>query len=143
MPHTFTNLRYHLVFTTKHRKAVIGPEVRDDLYRYIGGIIRRERGLLLEIGGVADHVHILAGFMPRLSLSEAMQKIKGSSSRWWNEQSLTPDPFAWQNGYSAFTVSESQVAKVRRYIQRQEEHHQRVSYQDELQELLRRHGLKG
>lgn len=123
MGHTFTQLRYHLGFGTKHREPTISSEIQEDLYNYIGGIIRRHHGILVAIGGIADHVHILAGLKARYSLSEMLKIIKGGSSAWLNEQQLGDQHFAWQTGYSAFTVSESQVPRVRAYIQRQEEQH--------------------
>ncbi len=142
MSNTFTQLRYHLVFGTKQRMPTVNAEIKEDLYRYIGGIIRQRQGTLIEIGGVADHVHILAGSVARHSLSEMLQHIKGGSSSWLNAQPLCSEPFAWQKGYAGFTVSESQVPKVRRYIQCQEEHHRIQSFKDEILMLLDRHGVE-
>lgn len=112
MARTYTKLIYHLVFSTKERVPSITGEIRDRLYEYIGGVIRGEKGSLLEIGGVADHVHLLARFGASISLSDMLQRIKGNSSHWLNQQ--PGRGFAWQNGYGAFTVSESQVATVRK-----------------------------
>ena len=141
MSHTLASLHYHVVFATKHRYPYLTPEIEDVLYPYIAGIVLKRRGLLIEIGGVADHVHLLANFRPRFSVSEMLQNIKGGSSSWLNEQSLCPEVFAWQAGYCAFTVSESQIPVVRRYIRRQKEHHRAVSFQEELEGLLRRHRI--
>ena len=141
MSHTFTSLRYHLVFSTKNRAPSITPEIGERLYPYIGGIIRHHGGSLTEIGGIADHVHVLATFRPRYSVSEMLKEIKGGSSSWLNDQPFCRDHFAWQPGYAAFSVSESVVAEVQRYIQRQEEHHRTRTYQDELEALLKRHGI--
>jgi len=138
MARTYTKLVYHIVFSTKERIPLITGEIRDRLYPYIGGVIRGEKGSLMEIGGVADHVHILARFGAAVTISEMVKRIKGSSSHWLSQELGTW--FAWQAGYGAFTVSESQVAVVRKYIQRQEEHHKRVSFKDELISLLRKHG---
>ncbi len=142
MPHTFASLHYHLVFSTKGRTPLIEPSIRDRLYHYIGGIIRENDGLLTEIGGIEDHVHILANFRPRFSVSEMLQKIKGGSSSWLNQKGLSTRRFAWQIGYAAFSVSESQVATVRRYIQRQPQHHRKMSFREEIEILLQRHGLE-
>ncbi len=142
MPHTFANLRYHLVFSTKGRFPHIVPGIRERLYHYIGGIIREHDGLSMEIGGIEDHIHILASLRPRFSISEMLQKIKGGSSSWLNKQKLCPQHFAWQTGYAAFSVSESQVDPVRRYIQRQPQHHHKMSYREELEILLQRHGIE-
>ncbi|MEE8523904.1 MAG: IS200/IS605 family transposase [Thermoanaerobaculia bacterium] len=141
MPHTFTKLHYHLVFATKQRMPLITPAIQERLYRYVGGTIREHRGSLIEIGGVADHIHILAGFLPRYPLSEMLKTIKGGASHWVNEQSLCSGTFAWQKGYAAFTVSTSQLSKTCRYIRLQEEHHRNRSFQEELDALLRRHGI--
>ena len=139
MARTYTKLIYHIVFSTKERLPLITEEIRERLYEYLGGVIRGEKGSLLEIGGVADHVHLLARFGAAIAVSDMVQRIKGNSSHWLNQR---PESwFAWQNGYGAFTVSESQVATVRKYIQRQEEHHKQVSYRDELISLLRKHGI--
>ena len=139
MAKTYTKLIYHIVFSTKERAPLITEEIRDRLYEYFGGVIRGERGSVLEIGGVADHVHILARFGAAVAVSEMVQRIKGSSSHWMNAR---PESwFAWQNGYGAFTVSESQVATLRRYIRHQEEHHKHLPYKDELISLLRKHQI--
>jgi REP element-mobilizing transposase RayT len=142
MAGTFTNLLYHLVFSTKNRSPLITPSVQPDLYDYIGGIIRGEGDVLLEIGGVSDHVHILAKFKPATSVSEMLNRIKAKSSKWVNEEKSGMRKFGWQEGYSAFTVSESQAPTVRRYIQNQERHHRRKSYQDEVRALLDKHGVE-
>ncbi len=142
MPQTFASLRYHLVFSTKGRVPLITPRVREELYGYIGGIIREHDGLLMEIGGIEDHIHILASLRPRFSVSEILQKIKGSSSSWLNKKGLCRQRFSWQAGYSAFSVSESQIACVRLYIQRQAQHHHKMSFREELEILLERHGIE-
>jgi REP element-mobilizing transposase RayT len=142
MADTFTNLLYHLVFSTKERRPRITDDFRERLYEYIGGIIRGEGGCLLEIGGVPDHVHLLARFKSDVSVAEMVKRIKAKSSKWLNEQPGRPDRFQWQAGYGAFSVSESRVPAVRMYIQRQPEHHARVSLRDELAALLEKNGIE-
>lgn len=142
MAGTFTNLLYHIVFSTKHRAPLIVHELQVDLYEYVGGIIRGEGGVLLEIGGIADHVHLLTKFKPAKSVSEMLNRIKAKSSGWLNAERSPSRGFSWQEGYAAFSVSESQVPYVRHYIQSQEEHHQRQSYQDEVRALLDRHDVE-
>ena len=115
--------------------------MNDDLYPYIGGIIRGEKGQLLEIGGTSDHLHILAGFHPTVAVSYMLQHMKKKSSKWVNEQKVLPNHFEWQKGYGAFTVSQSQVPAVRRYIQQQEEHHKKQTFKDEFLALLNRHNI--
>jgi len=140
MARTYTKLIYHIVFSTKERIPLITTEIRDRLYEYLGGVIRGEKGSLMEIGGMPDHVHILARFGAAIAVSEMLKRIKGSSSHWLSQ--ATGTWFAWQNGYGAFSVSESQVAAVRKYIQQQEEHHKRISFKDELISLLRKHRIE-
>jgi REP element-mobilizing transposase RayT len=141
MASTFANLIYHIVFSTKNRVPSITPNLKDGLYDYLGGIVRSEGGILLEIGGVADHVHLLAKLKPVLAVADALRTIKANSSRWVNDEKNPRERFEWQVGYAALSVSESQVAAVRRYIQRQEEHHKKVSFRDELVALLEKNGI--
>ena len=141
MATTFSNLLYHIVYSTKDRIPLIDGDLREPLYEYIGGIIRGERGILLEIGGVPDHVHLLAKFKTDIAVSMMVQKIKGKSSGWVNERSSRTERFEWQAGYGIFSVSESLVDKVRRYIRNQEEHHKKVSFKDELISLLKKNGI--
>lgn len=140
MAGTFSNLLYHVVFSTKNRAPLIGDELREPLYHYIGGILRAEDGALLEIGGVADHVHLLVRLRPSTAIAEAVRLVKANSSKWVHEERKV-DAFGWQTGYGAFTVSESQVDGVRRYIRRQPVHHRRRTFEEEMAELLRRHGI--
>lgn len=142
MPSTYANLLYHIVFSTKQRQRFIKDNFREELYRYIGGIIRAAGGIQLEIGGTADHVHILAKLKPTDSVSNLLNRIKANSSKWINENEKLAQRFAWQEGYAAFTVSESQTSAVSEYIRNQQEHHQKQSYQDELLALLERHRVQ-
>jgi REP element-mobilizing transposase RayT len=138
---TYTNLLYHVVFSTKERRQLITSAIEEDLYSYIGGIIRGLGGVQLEIGGVSDHIHILLKIKPTLAVSDVVRDIKANTSRWFNEQSKIYK-FAWQDGFAAFTVSESQVGAVRAYLRGQKEHHARMSFQEEVLELLRRHRIE-
>jgi putative transposase len=141
MAHTYSNLLYHIVFTTRNRAPLIRDDLRERLYGYMGGIIRGEGGGLLEIGGVPDHVHLLVKFKTDVAVSTMVQKIKGKSSKWVNELPDYPERFYWQEGYGIFSVSESVTERVRRYIRRQEEHHARVPFKDELITLLQRNRI--
>jgi REP element-mobilizing transposase RayT len=141
MATTFANLLYHIVFTTKGRLPLIRDDLKDPLYSYIGGILRGERGILLEIGGMPDHVHLLVKLKTDISVAVMVQKIKGKSSKWINERQDHPDGFEWQAGYGIFSVSESLVGKVQIYIRNQEEHHQKVPFRDELIALLQRNQI--
>ena len=116
---SFTSLNYHVVFSTKYRKPAIDESIRERLYEYIGGIIRAKEGAQIEIGGVADHIHILAGCSPTVAVADWVRDIKANSARWMNELPERQARLEWQKGYGAFTVSASQVPVVRNYIQRQ------------------------
>jgi REP element-mobilizing transposase RayT len=142
MGDSFTNLVFHVVFSTKERIPLIKGDYRERLYEYIGGIIRGQRGTLLEIGGMPDHVHLLARFRASASVSTMVRFIKSNSSLWRNEQPGRTERFGWQVGYGAFSVSESQIPRVRAYIRKQEEHHAQASFKDELIILLRKNGLR-
>jgi REP element-mobilizing transposase RayT len=142
MASTFTNLLFHIVFSTKDRTPSIHEGLRERLYEYMGGIIRGERGTLLEIGGVPDHVHLLAKLKSDISIAEMVRLVKSNSSKWVNESIGPIGRFEWQTGYGVFSVSESQARKVRKYIQEQESHHAKVSFRDELVTLLKKHGIE-
>ena len=115
--------------------------VPEELYAYIAGIINAEKGQSIAIGGTADHIHILANFPHAKSLSEMLRRIKGNSSHWINAETKTPDEFQWQIGYGAFAVSMSQRKSVIEYIQTQEEHHRKRTFQEEFLGFLARHEI--
>jgi REP element-mobilizing transposase RayT len=140
MPHTFTNLLTHIVFSTKERVPVINAELRPQLHAYMGGIVRELQGTALIINGMADHVHLLVGLPPALSLSDALRVLKANSSRWLHETRRAP--FNWQAGYGAFSVSQSNVLAVTEYIAHQEEHHRKMTFQEEFIALLRKHNIE-
>jgi putative transposase len=142
MGDTYTKLIYHLVFSTKNRMPTITEAIRERLYEYIGGIIRSEGGSLIEIGGMPDHVHLLARLKADISVAEMVRLVKTNSSRWMHGLPEADNGFGWQSGYGAFTVSGSQIASVQRYIQTQEKHHARRSFKDELIQLLRKHQIE-
>jgi REP element-mobilizing transposase RayT len=104
--------------------------------------VRDLGGTALEIGGVADHVHLLIKLKPTLALADFMRELKSGSSKWLNEEEMRLRKFGWQDGYGAFSVSESQVSQVRTYIRNQEQHHRRVGFQEEFVRLLERHGIE-
>ena len=139
MANTFTNLLVHVVFSTKNREPIITETLKPDLEDYIGGILRSEGHRLLEIGGMPDHVHILLKMRPDVAISDLIRVVKSNSSKWANGKSTN---FAWQSGFGAFTVSESQFDVVRDYIVNQAEHHKRISFQQEYVAFLRRHGVE-
>jgi REP element-mobilizing transposase RayT len=138
MGQSFTNLIYHIVFATKNRRPLINESVRDRLYGYCGGIIRNQGGIAMAINGMSDHLHVLAKLRPDKALSSVLRDLKANSTGWMHEVFPEVEDFRWQNGYGAFTVSASQIERVRRYIENQEEHHREIgSFRDEFIKLLR------
>lgn len=139
MAHTAGNLVVHLIFSTKGRQPLITREFRTDLFAYLGGIIREMQGTALIINGTADHVHMLIRIRPVHATAEIARVVKTNSSRWvrekWNVR------FAWQTGYGAFSVSESNVAAVSRYIATQEEHHRKRTFQEEYLAFLKKNNV--
>jgi putative transposase len=138
---SFTRLTYHIVFATKYRKPTITEDIRERLYEYMGGILRGNKGHLIEIGGVEDHVHLLVGLSPSLKVSEVMRDLKAYSSKWMSEEGLV-EKFEWQKGYGAFTVSYDRIEAIRKYIRNQKEHHKTKTFQEEYVDFLERHGLE-
>jgi len=141
MSHRFTRLRYHLVFSTKERQPLLQGDLGSSMHAYLGGIARNLGGTALEIGGVADHVHLLVELPPTLCIADAMMKLKANSSKWMNESRGPKQRFSWQQGYSAFTVSESTVDATIAYIRAQPSHHAKHSFVDELKAFLAKNGL--
>ncbi len=141
MSHSLVDSKHHIVFSTKYRLPLITAELQPQLYAYIGGIIRNKGGQMIEIGGIEDHVHILARLHQTRSLAAMVGAIKSNSSSFGKDKLGNP-AFGWQMGYGAFSVSESRVLRVRLYIQRQKEHHRRMTYEEEVRGLCRRHGIK-
>jgi putative transposase len=141
MAHTYTNLLIDALFSTKDRQPIIHPEMKSDLYAYMGGIITSLRGKPLLINGPKDHVHLLFVLPSTLSLADFMEKLKANSSKWVNEGSGRR-VFSWQTGYAAFSVSQSKLNKVREYISQQEEHHRKLTYREEVMALLKKHGVE-
>jgi putative transposase len=137
MPQSFTNLIYHIVFSTKNRQPLITDEVKPRLYDYIGGTIRNHGGIALAINGMDDHIHILAKLRADKAVSAVLRDLKANASGWMHKVFPEMKDFSWQNGYGAFTVSASQIEKVKHYIATQEQHHQKRSFQDEFIDFLK------
>lgn len=129
------------MFSTKNREPLISSDISENLYGYIGGVLKGEQCHLLGIGGMADHIHIACRIKPSFPLSEIVKKMKANSSRWMNERKESVGQFFWQGGYGAFSVSESQIPRVLNYIGNQREHHRTFSFQEEYTNLLNKHQL--
>ena len=141
MAGTYTNLLYHVVFSTKSREPMIYG-FKDRLYTYMGGIVRGKEGKLLAIGGTADHVHLAVKLKPTEAVSKTVGEIKGNSSKWINENGFLEGYFSWQVGFGAFSVSESAHEAVVAYIDSQESHHRKQSFKDEFIALLEKHNIE-
>ena len=138
---SFTRLTFHIVFATKYRKPSTKEEIQERFYKYIGGTLRAKKGQLIEIGGVQDHVHILAGLSPTFAVSDVIRDVKASSSKWMREE-CDIESFQWQKGFGAFTASYDRVDAIRNYIRNQKEHHKTKTFQEEYIEFLERHGIE-
>ena len=142
MPGTYSQILLHIVFSTKDRAPWITPEISERLYPYIGGIIRAERGVLYDIGGIEDHAHLYLRWRPDATVSDLMRTVKSRSSKWVHDTFPSLGAFAWQEGFGVFTVSKSQEGAVKAYIVGQHEHHKKEDFKSELLRLLRAHGVE-
>ena len=136
MSNTYTQIYIHVVFSVQNRISLIRSEWREELYKYITGIIQNNGHKLIAINGMPDHVHIFIGLKPNQSLSDLMQDVKGDSSKWINSHDYVKGRFEWQAGYGAFSYSISQIDSVMKYIQNQQSHHKVKTFKDEYLEFL-------
>ncbi len=142
MPGTYTRILIHAVVSTKERTPWITAAVSERLYPYLGGVVRAQKGVLYEIGGVEDHVHLYFRWRPDMCISDLMRMLKSGSSKWLHDEFPSLSAFAWQEGYAAFSVSKSQEAAVKRYILGQLEHHRNEDFKSEFLRLLRAHEIE-
>ncbi len=142
MANTYTALNYHLIFSTKNREPWIRQDIEQRAWEYLGGIARKNGMTALCVGGIEDHIHILVRMPPVLSVSKALQLLKGASSHWIHEAFPELSGFAWQDGYGAFTVSQSALAETMKYIQNQRQHHQSRSFKEEYLAFLRKYEVE-
>jgi putative transposase len=142
MPQSLSNVLVHIVFSTKERRALLqNAELRDEMHRYIAGVSAKLECPAVIVGGATDHVHLLANQSRTIALADWVKELKRGSSLWakkkWPQWSL----FQWQAGYGVFSVSQSQCERVHEYIRTQESHHRQISFQDELRQILKKHGV--
>ena len=137
---SYTNLLYHIVYATKERAPFITADLKGRLHGYLGGIVKGLGCVPIEINGMSEHVHLLVKIRPTIAVSDFLSKLKSSSSSWGKRE--TKGRFGWQAKYGAFTVSESQVGRVRQYIRDQEKHHRRMSFEEEFEALLNSNGIE-
>ncbi len=140
MSHTFSKIILHIVFSTKGRARLLTPTLRARLFPYLGRIVNAEFGTVLEIGGTEDHVHLLCEVNCDVSTATLLRDVKSRSCGWVHRELGLPE-FAWQPGYGAFSISQSSVSQVEKYIQQQEEHHRGMGFSKELLRLLRAHKI--
>jgi len=139
MAQTLTRLLVHVIFSTKHRSDLIVPEIEPQLYPYMATIGRTNQSPVLAIGGTTNHVHLLVSQSKNIALSDLVMVIKKDSSKWIKTKGTAYRDFHWQDGYGGFTIGESQVENVRRYLARQKTHHRRVTFQDQFIEFLKKY----
>ncbi len=137
MANTYTQIHLQFVFAVKYRNGLIHASFKEELYKYISGIIKENNHKLLAINGMPDHLHIFIGMRPSQSISDLLQDIKGSSSKWINEKKFLKVKFEWQEGYGAFSYSKSHVNNVISYIQNQENHHKKETFREEYLKFLK------
>ena len=142
MGQSLTRSYHHIIFSTRGRAQMIKPHFRQRLYDYIGGIVKNLDGQLLAAGGTSDHVHLLITLHPKTALADMVRAVKANSSRWIHETFPVHAGFAWQSGYAAFSVSHSDLERVRGYIARQDDHHRTKSFDEEFVAFLQRHELE-
>jgi len=141
MSHSYSSNRIHVIFSTKERRQSLTEDLQPKLWAYMAGIAHNQGFEAMIIGGVGDHVHALLVLPPTIPLAKAVQFLKGSSSHWINETCSSDKPFAWQEGYGAFSVSASQTPDVVRYIQNQRAHHEKKNFEEEFVEFLKSYGV--
>ncbi|HEY0379074.1 MAG TPA: IS200/IS605 family transposase [Pyrinomonadaceae bacterium] len=142
MAHTFTSLLTHVIFSTKDRAPCIKAALKPRLFAYLGGIVRELKGKAFAVNGTSDHAHMLISLPPSTAVSDAVRVIKANSSGWVHELGAGYRTFAWQIGYGAFSVSQSNMSAVIKYIETQEEHHRKASFTEELVAFLKKHGIE-
>lgn len=139
---TYTQIIYHLVFATRLREPVLAKSRRDDLYRFMWGVLKNRHCHLYRIGGIEDHVHILTSLHPTMALSDVVKELKTASSVWIKGEHVFPQFTHWQEGYGAFTHALPDKARLIDYIKNQEQHHKTVTFREEYEALLVEAGLE-
>ncbi len=141
MSHTFSNLLFHVVWSTKNREPLIKKEIKPRLNSYLRSVIESEGAKLLFINGVEDHVHLLLAMPLNMLIPDLIEKIKPISTKWLNKTFPEIKGFKWQEGYGAFSVGKSNLQEVIKYIENQEEHHKKISFEEEFLGFLKAQGI--
>ena len=139
---TYTKLIYHIVFSTKNREKALNQTHKRELFKYIWGFTEAKKCHLYRINGVEDHIHVLIGLRSYMNVSDFVKELKTSSGNWIKEITVFPKFKGWQIGYGAFTVSAYEKDGLIEYIKNQEEHHKKVTFEEEYRALLKEHGIE-
>ncbi len=143
MPQSLTRLLVHLIFSTAGREPFLRADaLRDEMHHYLGGCVNQHGGQSLSVGGVADHVHMLLVLPKTMPIADLVRDLKRASSHWMNEREPGLDGFAWQKGYGAFSVGQTEIETVLKYIHSQEEHHSTRTFQEEYRAFLTKYGVE-
>ena len=141
MAQTLVNILVHVIFSTKERRHLIKPEAKAELCAYMAGTLRNLGSPCLEIGGTSNHIHLLTALSKKAAMSDVVGELKKSSSKWIKTKGPAYAHFAWQEGYGAFSIGQSQVGALKRYIAAQEEHHKTKSFETEFIDILKKYGV--
>ena len=142
MPQSLSQVYLHIVFSTKNREDQIRPEIEQPLYKYIAGILKNLECTAIKIGGTSNHIHILNTFARTISISKMLELVKKDSSKWIKTQGNYYRNFYWQNGYGVFSISQSKIEIVKKYIENQKKHHKARAFKDEYRAFLKEYNIK-
>ncbi len=142
MADTYSQIYYHIVFAVRNRESFIIPKIKNELYKYITGVVTNQKQKLIAINGMPDHVHLLINCKPSIKLSDLVKEIKEHSSKYINSQKIIKGCFYWQSGFGAFSVSKREIGKVINYIDNQEEHHKTNTFKKEYYDFLQEQGIE-
>ncbi|MDZ7288596.1 MAG: IS200/IS605 family transposase [candidate division KSB1 bacterium] len=142
MPQSLSKILVHVIFSTKHRQPLIRPEIETELFKYMASICREYESPALIINGTVDHVHILLSLSRKIALSDLLEKVKKSSSKWIKTKGAFYENFYWQNGYGAFSIGQSGVEAVKEYIAKQKERHRKKTFQEEYRAFLKKYQIE-
>jgi len=142
MPQSLASVLVHLVFSTKHRQPFLRPEIESELHPYLATVFRNLECPTITMNGTEDHLHVLFRLGRKIALAAVVEEIKTSSSKWIKTKGSAYKGFHWQNGYGAFSIGQSGVEALTKYIAKQKEHHRRTTFQDEFRSFLKKYGIE-
>lgn len=142
MANTFYQVYIHIVFSVKKRELLIPKDKKEDLHKYISGVVENKNCKMIAINSMPDHIHIFIGLHPLISISELVKDIKISSNKFINEQKWTKTKFQWQDGFGVFSYGKSQIDRVYKYVLNQDEHHKKKTFKEEYLEFLNKYGIE-